>query len=168
MKVILVLLLLGLARCFAGDFVGPLPDAGAQSSSLAATDVNVPSPYSRYAVIQRSCAPWDGSAIELRLSPSPIAADRTSAPSISISIWKSREAVSGGTFRFPDDTGRIGTASHCRAPDNCELIESGTVRFDPFEDGKPATGAFDIVLRGGHHEQGSFKAIWSSERVLCG
>lgn len=129
---------------------------------------NTDSAYSRYAVIQASCAPWDGAAIELRLSPSKPTAKGPSAPWIVVSVWQSREEASGGTFRFPDNSGRVGAATHCRNEENCEPVESGVVRFDRFVTGKPATGTFDLVLKGGRRERGAFSAEWGALAVPCG
>ncbi|MBK6312939.1 MAG: hypothetical protein IPF53_01090 [Blastocatellia bacterium] len=170
MKAIPLLVLFGIAGCIAGGAPDRTPSADPPTAApgIVVNGERGNSTYSRYAVIQGSCAPWDGAAIELRLSPSQPTAKGPVAPWIVVSIWQSREEASGGTFRFPDNTGRVGAAGHCRNGENYEPVESGMVRFDRFTDGKPATGTFDIVLKGGRRERGTFSAAWGEMRVPCG
>lgn len=170
MKAFSLLVLFGLAGCLAGGAPEGAPDPGppAAAPGIVVNAGNDHSTYSRYAVIQGSCAPWDGAAIELRLSPSRPTAKGPVAPWIVVSVWQSREEVSGGTFRFPDNSGRVGAATHCRNEQDCEPIESGSVRFDRFVEGKPATGSFDLVLKGGRRERGNFSAAWGEMQVPCG
>ncbi len=170
MKAAPLLVLLGLAGCLSGGSPERTPalDPPPSAPGIVVNAGNANSTYSRYAVIQASCAPWDGAAIELRLSPSKPTATGPSAPWIVVSVWESREEASGRTFRFPDNSGRVGAATHCRDEDNCEGVESGTVRFDRFADGKPATGSFDLVLKGGKRERGTFSAEWGALAVPCG
>ena len=174
MKALSLLVLFGLAGCLAGGAPEAGPEAApdrnpsASAPGIVVNAGNDHSRYSRHAVIQASCAPWDGAAIELRLSPSPPIAKEPVAPWIVVSVWQSREEVSGGTFRFPDASGHVGAATHCRSEQDCEPVESGTVRFDRFVTGKPATGSFDFVLKGGRRERGSFSADWGELTVPCG
>lgn len=170
MKSLQLLILFGLAGCVAGVAPErhPSADPSAHAPGIVVSSDNGNSTYSRYAVIQGSCAPWDGAAIELRLSPSLPTPTGPSAPWLVVSVWRSREEVSGETFRFPDNTGRVGAASLCRNGDDYEPVESGMVRFDRFADGKPATGTFDFVLKGGRRERGSFSAEWGELTALCG
>ena len=170
MKALSLLVLFGLAGCLAGGAPEAAPEAAPSASApgIVVNAANEQSRYARHAVIQGSCAPWDGAAIELRLSPSPPKAKEPVAPWIVVSVWQSREEVSGGTFRFPDASGHVGAATHCRSEQDCEPVESGTVRFDRFVDGKPATGTFDLVLKGGRRARGSFSADWGELTVPCG
>lgn len=170
MKALSLLVLFGLAGCLAGGApeAAPEPDPPASAPGIVVNAGTEHSRYSRHAVIQASCAPWDGAAIELRLSPSPPIAKEPVAPWIVVSVWQSREEVSGGTFRFPDASGHVGAATHCRSEQDCEPVESGTVHFDRFVDGKPATGTFDLVLKGGRRERGNFSAEWGELQVPCG
>lgn len=170
MKSVPLLVLFGIAGCIAGGAPERTPsvDPPPPAPGIVVIGEQGYSTYSRYAVIQGSCAPWDGAAIELRLSPKPPTASGSVAPCIVVSVWQSREEASGGTFRFPDNTGRVGAAGHYRNEDDYEPVESGVVRFDRFTDGKPATGTFDFVLKGGRRERGTFSAEWGEMRVPCG
>lgn len=170
MRVAPLFILVCIAGCLPGGApdrdpaaVGPTPGPG-----IVVNGERGSSSYSRFATIQGSCAPWDGAAIELLLSPSRPAETGPTPPWIVVSVWKSRDEVSGGTFRFPDGSGRVGAVTHCRSEDNCEPVESGVVRFDRFVPGKPATGTFDLILKGGRRERGGFSAEWRELSVPCG
>lgn len=153
MKPLLLLLLLGPAGCLATD----------------AADRPAPrSQFSKHAVIQGSCAPWDGPAVELHLSPSPLECMRESFPCVVISIWKGLEDVSGKSFTFPDPDNRVGAAVFAQSAETYGRVRSGMVRFEPFKPGSPARGEFDVELPDGRRERGTFEAPWCAERVPCG
>ena len=120
-----------------------------------------------YALIQASCAPWDGAAIEVTLTKDPGKCDRTDGPYLAIGVWKGLPIHSGQEVNF-DSSSSVGFASQCAKAGDCERAESGKIVFDKFEQGEGASGHYELLFKGGKTLTGSFDAKWCDKRVICG
>jgi hypothetical protein len=112
------------------------------------------------AVINRDCAPWDGSAFTVQIP-------WQRGDVIDISIWQAPDIQFAKTFSFPDNTGQVGNASYRSASDEYQQL-SGTVFFQGVDEGRPVAGRFDLVMEAGQHIEGQFKADWGDQVMLCG
>lgn len=124
--------------------------------------------FAKHAVASRTCAPWDGPAVQVTLSPKPLACEQVAYPLLTFSVWKPVEEVSGKTFSFPDATGQVGAVVSCPKPDEYRQAKSGWIRFDAIQVGNPIQGEFDVEFEDGRHEHGRFEAEWCDNAALCG
>lgn len=116
-----------------------------------------------HAVMQASCAPWDGAAIAVFLNGTDNGCD-VSYPLINIYVWQ-LPVTPGQTIVL---AGNVGGASRCRLQDQCERATRAAITFDRYEAGKGGSGSYDLEFPGGDHERGSFKAAWCNVRMTCG
>ena len=112
------------------------------------------------AVINRDCAPWDGSAFTVSI---PISDGTT----IVISIWTTPDINFPVTYSFPDKTMNVGNAFVLYQAGSLEQL-TGTVSVRRVEDGHPVEGKFDLSAENGKQFNGQFKAEWGNEVILCG
>ncbi|HJS18433.1 MAG TPA: hypothetical protein VJ785_06780 [Anaerolineales bacterium] len=112
------------------------------------------------AVVDRDCAPWDGSAFTVSI------ADETGLV-IYVSIWQSPDLKFPSTFAFPDETGQTGIAYILPELDPLEQL-SGRVTFQRVEQGTPVEGEFELSTETGQRFSGKFLAEWGNEIVYCG
>lgn len=127
--------------------------------------LNPPPPYPAqwtHAVLKNSCAPWDGPAIAVFLTNA--SGCDVSFPNMSIYIWK-LPIRAGSTYVLKDN---LGGASRCRSASDCERAVSATITFDTFEQGKGASGSYDLEFAGGEHHKGRFDAKSCEEPMFCG
>ncbi len=136
------------------------------SLAFTAAPVTADSGYS-FALIEPSCAPWDGGAIELTLTKESAKCDRTDGPYLAIGVWKGLPIHSGQEVAF-DSRSSVGFASQCAQAGDCERAESGKVFFDNVEQGKRANGHYELMFKGGKTLTGKFDAKWCDKRVVCG
>lgn len=112
------------------------------------------------AVVNRDCAPWDGTAYTITI-PSQ------AGSVIVVSIWKSPNLPFPVTYSFPDSSGRVGTAVLQSALDPFQQL-NGKLTLQPFEAGSPVRGRFNLFSENGEQFTGNFKAEWGNQTALCG
>ncbi len=120
-----------------------------------------------HALVMHSCAPWDGPAIGIYLTKEPASCGKTVAPYLSIYIWRGLRTTGPKTIVFKE-TGDNGGASRCMKANECERATSGRVSFVKFDENGNVQGTYEFRFKDGSVEQGSFKAEWCHERVICG
>ena len=111
------------------------------------------------ATIDRDCAPWDGSAFTVTV---PLQDMR-----ISISIYQAPALQARTSFRFPDDTMKVGNAL-LNLPLGSPETLSGIVSFQGVVQERPVECQFDLMTNDGQRFHGKFVASWGNEVVLCG
>ncbi len=136
------------------------------SLAVKAAPVSANSVYS-FALIQPSCAPWDGGAIEVTLTKEPAKCDRIDGSYLTIGVWKGLPVHAGQEVNF-DARSSAGFASQCALAGACERAESGKVFFEIVEQGKQASGHYELMFKGGKTLTGKFDAKWCDKRVMCG
>ena len=119
-----------------------------------------------YAYIQNSCAPWGGPAVTIYLSDAPQKCEELSLPYTTISIWKGAKEISGQTFTFPDY--KAGWVARQITKDSNQKVRSGRVHLQEVKEDADVKGDFDLEFEDGHREQGSFRAKWCHQPVMCG
>ena len=115
------------------------------------------------AIVNLTCAPWDGSAFRVMV---PLD-NTTSARVVSVVIYRNAAIHQRITFTFPDATGKLGTATVESHAGKFEDM-AGTVTFNGVEAGKAVTGVFDLATPAGEKIHRAFRADWGTERPLCG
>jgi hypothetical protein len=121
-----------------------------------------------YATVGASCAPWDGPAIELHFSTTPLKCGQGDIIELTISFWRDLPLHDGQTFSI-DSKSNWGGASHCKGGQQpCERATSGNVHIDSFTQEKTAKGTYDLLFPKLGRVSGSFRAEWCKGRVMCG
>jgi len=120
-----------------------------------------------YGLIRGSCAPWDGPAIDVRLTKERAGCKRGSEPFVDIGVWRGLPIHAGQEVKFGSGSD-AGFASRCVREGNCERAESGRIVFDTYDEGSGARGQYELHFKGGEILKGSFDAKWCEERVICG
>ena len=119
-----------------------------------------------YGIIQGSCAPWDGPAIGITLTSEPVQCKRTSEPFISIGVWRGLPVQPGQVVKFAAGSD-AGFASRCKKEGDCERAESGTIKFDRYDESSGASGSYELHFKNDETLSGTFDAKWCHERVIC-
>ena len=122
---------------------------------------------SSYGLIQDSCAPWDGPAIEMSVTKSRAQCGRVAGPYISIGVWRGLPIRSGQTIVFGNGSDS-GFASRCAKQGDCQRAESGMILFEKYESGSGARGRYELHFKGGEKISGTFDVVWCKTRVICG
>ena len=136
------------------------------SFSLVGSAVPSSSQFS-YALIRGSCAPWDGPAIDVRLTIEPADCKRATEPFVDIGVWRGLPIHAGEEIKFGPGSD-AGFASRCAKEGDCERAESGRIAFDTYDEGSGARGRYELQFKNGEVLKGSFDAKWCEERVICG
>lgn len=120
-----------------------------------------------YGTMQSSCAPWDGPAIEVRLTTEPAQCKRVTEPYISIAIWRGLPIHSGQVLKFGTGSD-AGSVARCAKEGDCKLAQSATIVFDDFQERASAAGHYELQFKDGEVLKGTFAVKWCEERVFCG
>jgi len=120
-----------------------------------------------YGIMQSSCAPWDGPAIEMRLTTEHAECKKVSGPFLSIAIWRGLPIHAGQVFNFGAGSD-AGSVARCAKEGDCKLTESATITFDKYQERGSAAGHYELQFKGGEILKGTFEAKWCEERVFCG
>jgi hypothetical protein len=120
-----------------------------------------------HGLVQSSCAPWDGPAIDILLTTKLIQCKQTSEPYINIGIWRGLPIHSGQQVRFGPGSS-VGFASRCAKAGVCESAESGTILFEAYQTGSGATGRYELHFKSGKALTGTFRLKWCQNYILCG
>lgn len=119
-----------------------------------------------------SCAPDDGPAVTMVLSPNAVACGGPAeGPQIQISLWERGvydKLKPGAEFVI---NGGGGWASLC--PDHgfqgCDMFRNFHLKVLTYEKGKSLSGKFEGDTKSGAHlPRQDFEAVWCVERVFCG
>jgi len=120
-----------------------------------------------YGIIKRSCAPWDGPALALTITPKEATCE-TGAPYLMIYLYDLPIAT-GKTYKIGvQGEMKIGVASRCPDSNSCKSADSGEVGFNSFEEEKGASGHYKLHFQDGSNQEGDFKLKWCNNHELCG
>ena len=131
--------------------------------AIGVTAIASQPPFS-YGLLQSSCAPWDGPAIDIRLTTEPAQCKRMSGPYIAIRVWRGLPIHAGQVVKF-GPTSDTGFASRCTKVGDCERAESGTI--ERYQEGSDATGRYELHFKSGKALTGTFRVKWCENRLLC-
>jgi len=120
-----------------------------------------------YGTMQSSCAPWDGPAIEIRLTTEPAQCKRVTEPYISIAIWRGLPVHAGQIVKFGTGSD-AGSVARCAKEGDCKLAQSATIVFNSYQEGASAAGHYELQFKDGEILKGTFAVKWCQERVVCG
>ena len=135
-------------------------------AAIVVASVAFPSPSFTFGLIRASCAPWDGPAIDLRLTSEPAECKRAGEPFVDIGVWRGLPIHAGQEVKFGPGSD-AGFASRCAKEGDCQRTESGWIEFESYEQGKGARGRYELHFKDGEILKGSFEAKWCEERVIC-
>ena len=110
--------------------------------------------------------PWDGPAIDIRLTAEPMQCQRVNGSYLNIGVWRGLPIRSGQIVKF-GATSDAGFASLCRKVGDCERAESGTIVFERFQDGSGASGRYELHFKGGEDMNAVFDAKWCESHSIC-
>ena len=112
------------------------------------------------AVINRDCAPWDGSAFTVSI---PL----HDGVSIAISIYRPPEIKVPAIFSFPDESMRDGNAL-LLPPVGSPKQLTGKLWFQRVEQGISVEARFQLQSETGAQFEGRFIAEWGNQVIYCG
>ncbi len=133
---------------------------------VAGVAVSDQSTFSR-GLIQSSCAPWDGPAIQLTITREPAECERVTGPYISIGVWKGLPVHAGQVVKFGAGSD-AGFASRCSKVGDCQRAESGTIVFEKYDEDSGARGNYELHFKGGETVKENFDVVWCKTRAVCG
>ena len=120
-----------------------------------------------HGLIQRSCAPWDGPAIDIRLTTELAQCGQVRGPYINMGVWRGLPIHRGDVVNFGPRSNN-GFGSRCSNEGNCERAESGIITFDTYQQGSGATGHYELHFRHAEVVSGTFDVKWCENRIMCG
>jgi hypothetical protein len=106
-----------------------------------------------------------GAAVALTLTETAKATD--TAPRLQIDVYRVLQGPLPTPLSFNLKDQQTGVAFHCRKPYSCEAATSGTVTVVNFEEGKGASGTYEIHFNSRTTERGQFNLRWENVRELC-
>jgi hypothetical protein len=114
------------------------------------------------------CAPWDGPALSLYLSPEPGQTVFVAPfPHLLVSLYSSRlQFEEGERLRF-ELPGNVGHAAYCRKMDDCRTATEVTLEFSRLEP-TLMEGRLEVQFETGPPVRGSFRASEIPFQALCG
>lgn len=121
-------------------------------------------------VVRRTCLPNDAPAIGLYFWTAHEARERSQRPHLRVAIARAviTRPISAPTTIALDIANQRANVSRCPAGKPCQSAVAGTVVFDRLDEGRGASGRFELRFRDGDVERGSFEARWSESREICG
>jgi hypothetical protein len=123
-----------------------------------------------HAYAHRTCAPWDGPAVAVYLTPVPLDTNVQFPPAmtyVQITIWRGLDRLPGTTLSWPT-TEQIGSVNRCSGQRGCEQATRANVRFRSADSAGMLDGEVEATFPGGATTRGGFRARWRDERVFCG
>jgi len=112
---------------------------------------------------EEGCAPWDGAAVSMSLSPQK----DTPFPSFYVSLWMQEFPSS---FSFDGSVGMSedeGSVSYCPQKQECETVQKAKITFE--DTGEVITGTFNLMLQDGQQMKGAYEATWDDTILaMCG
>jgi hypothetical protein len=118
-----------------------------------------------FGTVRRSCAPMGGAAVALTLTETAKATD--TAPRLQIDVYRVLQGPLPTPLTFNLKDQQTGVAFHCRKSDSCEQARSGTVTFASFEEGKGASGTYEIYFNDAITGRGKFNVRWENVSGPC-
>ena len=82
-----------------------------------------------YGTMQSSCAPWDGPAIEIRLTTEPAQCKRVTEPYISIALGEACPSMQAKSLSSEQVQ-----VARCAKEGDCKLAQSATIVFDNYQE----------------------------------
>ena len=120
-----------------------------------------------HGLIQNSCAPWDGAAVQITLTDGAAQCERApSGPYMSMGIWRGFPLHDGQVVKF-DSGSDNGFASRCAKDNDCHRADSGTIEFEKYKEGSGARGRYELHFKGGETISGTFDVAWCKTRMIC-
>ena len=121
-----------------------------------------------YATMAKSCAPWDGLAMDIRLSSRPLKCGDGDVVELTMYFWRELPLNDDRTFTLGEKTD-WGGASYCKGGKQpCERATAGSIHIEKFTEGKGGEGTYEIVFRKLGRVRGKFNARWCQARTMCG
>jgi hypothetical protein len=120
-----------------------------------------------HGTMQSSCAPWDGPAVEVRLTTEPAQCKRATEPYISIAVWRGLPIHAGQVVKLGEGSD-AGSAARCIKEGDCKLAQSATIVFEHYQERSGAAGHYELQFKGGEILKGTFEVKWCEEHVICG
>ncbi len=149
------LFLIILLACGPGDYGAPLPG---------------PPTGFPHAYAHPTCAPWDGAAVEVYLTPVPLDSGAPLPPAlnyVAITVWRGLDRLADSEWIWPT-TEQIGSVTRCSTPSACEQATTAAVRFRSVDSTSRLEGSLEATFPSGTTTKGGFRAAWRSDRVFCG
>ena len=119
------------------------------------------------ALVHRSCAPWDGPAVEMEFYTSPARCGAAQGSNLRIALWRDLPPKAGQKIDLGIES-RSGAVSYCRQENQCERAKSATVEIESYEEGKGASGRYDLAFPKAGRMTGRFRAEWCVMHTRCG
>jgi len=119
------------------------------------------------ATAMADCAPWDGPAVSIYLTPAPFDSFEPPLPHLRLSLYRPAVALAYTTISWPADQ-EPGVAVHCPAQGECRSAVSARIRLRRVVPDSLLEGDFDLRFPDHSTLGGGFRAAWRRLLVMCG
>jgi hypothetical protein len=120
------------------------------------------------ATASRDCAPWDGVATSVFLSPAPVSDPQAPRALLHLSVYRDMASVAGARWVVDGMKQDAAQASWCPAGGDCVLATTGWIEFSARAGDEPLAGRYDLTLSDGRRIAGRFSATVTPNPALCG
>jgi hypothetical protein len=127
-----------------------------------------------HAYAHADCAPWDGPAVRIVLTPTPVPDSvvfTPSRPALDLAVYASRTRSLGHRFEVQAQAsgdGYRGRAAWCPAESACEPAQGGWILLEGDPADSALRGRYELQFRGRQAIRGRFTAAWRPVRMACG
>jgi hypothetical protein len=140
----------------------------AVSPACRSSDVPVEPPAGfAHAIAQRDCAPTDGPALSIYLTPTLVDAPHPPPPFVRVSVYDSPADVIGRTWSWGPST-TIAGAVMCTSTTACVTSSSGLIILGRFAADSSLVATVDAHFPGGERIRGRVHGVWKTHPYLCG
>ncbi len=120
-----------------------------------------------FATAYPDCAPWDGPAVSIVLTPALDTAETETPPLVRVMVYDTAERLVGRTTVWPGDA-EVGSAVWCVADGDCAVADSGVVVLEHLSGDTALVGRLRLVFVQRGLLDGAFQARWRPRTPLCG
>jgi hypothetical protein len=136
-------------------------------AACGSDDISRPFSDFSHASATPACAPTDGPAVAIHLTPNDEARGTTRQRYVQVIIMRRVGEIAGRTWRV-DDRGDSAIGGLVIGPSSAMIPAVGQVAIFRADTSKTIDGAVDLLFANGVHVEGVFSAEWEPRAFFCG
>lgn len=120
-----------------------------------------------HAAASATCAPTDGPATSIYLSPQAITSLEPAGPHVRLHVWRAIGELPG-TWSLAASRGEGGAVRYGAAGEIIDQAATGSVTVIAVGEDRSVVGTVDLVFASGERIHGGFTARWIQRLFVCG